>query len=294
MRRVSLMTMTLFMRLLFKFKLDHDMEDMVEGYEEMLDLAKDGGFQWVDVTSWEIGILGIQNIAAQLRRRDLHVSSIIHPDQFAADGEAETAERVEKAKRLIDVAVALGCDIFMLVPQAHPGIEEQSPEHLHQRLVKHFAPIAAYAKECGIHVIIEDTPDLKLHLCKADDVKMVLDAVDGLELVYDSGNMILCGEEPLSYVDSFVGKIGYVHLKDMRSAPIGSMMVDFDKDGKPMSSAPIGTGLIDLPAVVNKLDEIGYEGSFSVEFFVDDDRDYLKSIKRTRDYVAKLIPLSCQ
>lgn len=291
MKRVSMMTMTLFMRLLFKFKLDHDMEDMADGYEEMLDLVKDGGFQWVDVTSWEIGILGIQNVAAQLQKRSIRVSSVIHPDLFAADGDAETTERVEKAKRLIDAAAALGCDVFMLVPQAHPGIEEQSPEHLHQRLAAHLVPIVAYAKEKGIHVVIEDTPDLKLHLCKAADVKTVLDAVGDLELVYDSGNMILCGEDPLSYMDPFVGRIGYVHLKDMRPAPVGSMMVDLDKDGKPMSSAPTGTGLIDLPAVVKKLDEIGYNGSFSIEFFVDDDRDYLKSIKRTRNYAAALISL---
>ncbi len=45
MRKVSLMTMTLFMRLFFKFNLDHDMEDLMEGYEEMLDLVAEGGFQ---------------------------------------------------------------------------------------------------------------------------------------------------------------------------------------------------------------------------------------------------------
>ncbi len=291
MRRVSMMTMTLFMRLLFKFKLDQDMEDMAEGYEEMLDLVKDGGFQWIDLTSWEIGILGIQNVLAQLKKRDLHVSSVIHPDLFASDGEAETAERIEKAKRLVDASAALGCDVFMLVPQAHPGIENRTAEQIHERLAAHLAPIVQYAKDRGVHVVIEDTPDLKLRLCKAEDVKAVMDAVAGLELVYDSGNMILCGEEPLSYLKLFLGRIGYVHLKDMRPAPVGSMMVDFDEDGKPMSSAPSGTGLIDLPAVVKKLDEIGYEGSYSVEFFVDDDRDYLKSIKRTKAYVDELIQL---
>ncbi len=289
MRRVSMMTMTLFMRLLFKYQMDHDMEDLLEGYEEMLDLVRDGGFRWVDVTSWEIGIFGLQTVREQLGKRELQVSSVIHPDRFAAEGEAETIERVEKAKHLIDAAAALGCDVFMPVPQAHPGIENINRELIHERLAAHFRPLVSHAQNYGIHVVIEDTPDLNLKLCSREDVKAVLDSVGGLELVYDSGNMILCGEDPLSYLDPCPGKIGYVHLKDMRPAPVGSMMVDFDKDGKPMSSAPSGTGLIDLPGVVKKLDELGYKGSYSVEFFVDDDRDYLKSIRRTKAYVDAYI-----
>lgn len=290
MRRVSLMTMTLFMRLFFKFNLDQDMEDLMEGYEEMLDLVAKGGFQWVDVTSWEIGILGLDFVAEQLKKRGLRVSSVIHPDLFAAGGEAETAGRIEKAKKVADATYALDCDVLMLVPQAQPDIKERSREWLHQRMIEHFAPILAHGKTRGLHVVIEDTPDLKLQLCRAADVKEVLDAVPGLELVYDSGNMILTGEEPLTYAGQFAGRIGYVHLKDMRKAPVDSMMVDLAQDGMPMSSAPTGTGLIDLPAVIQALNVAGYDGSFSVEFFVDDDRDYLKSIKRTKEYIMGLIP----
>ena len=54
-----------------------------------------------------------------------------------------------------------------------------------------------YARQLGLHPVIEDTPNLKLCLEKADEVKEVLDAVEGLELVYDSGNMILDGEDPV-------------------------------------------------------------------------------------------------
>lgn len=35
MEKPSLMTMTLFMQILFKFNLDHDIEDLQNGYEEM-------------------------------------------------------------------------------------------------------------------------------------------------------------------------------------------------------------------------------------------------------------------
>lgn len=45
--------------------------------------------------------------------------------------------------------------------------------------------------------MVEDTPDLRLYLYKADDLLAVVNTVDGLKVVYDSGNMILAGEDPL-------------------------------------------------------------------------------------------------
>ena len=55
-----------------------------------------------------------------------------------------------------------------------------------------------------------------------------------------------------------------------------------------MSTAPTGFGMIDLQGVIKKLDEIGYNGGMTIEFFVDDDRDYIKSLKRSREYIERI------
>lgn len=288
MRKVSLMTMTMFMRILFKYNLDHDREDLLDGYEEILTMVQEAGFDSVDVTGWEAGILGLDTLKAMYQKYHLKVSSFIYPEQFALMDEEGFGQRIARAESGIDIAAALGTEVFMLVPQAQEGIGQYTPDEIQASLIRHWNPITAYAKEKGLHVVIEDTPDLKLHLCRAEDVKKVLDAIPGLELVYDSANMILVGEDPIEYLHQFAGKIAYVHLKDYRKAPAGSMLLEYAQDGTAMSTAPIGTGIIDLRAIVEELDHIGYSGGMTLEFYVDDDKEYLKSLIRSRKYVEEL------
>lgn len=283
----NVMTMSMFLRIFFKFQLDQDMEDLKEGYEEMLDLVSEAGYEGVDVTSWETGILGTDYVKHVLNQRNLKVSSFIYPEKFASMDEEGLEDRVKRAERGADTAAELGTSVFMLVPQAQENIEEYEPEQIRRSLIRHWTPVAAYAKKLGLHVVIEDTPDLKLCLCRKEEVREVLDAVEGLELVYDSANMILTGEDPVEYLEAFKDRIGYVHLKDYRIAPPGSMVKEYAEDGTAMASAPTGTGMIDLESICRKLDEIGYDGEMTVEFRVDDNSDYKASLVRSREYVTK-------
>ena len=289
MKNPAIMTMTMFFRLLYMYKLDHDVEELAEGYDEMLDLTADAGFTSVDVTSWEIGILGVEKVAEALGKRGLSVSSVIHPDAFAAPDQEGFSGRVDKACKLLMAAEALHCPVFMLVPLAHPGIDTESREEIHKNLIRHLSAVTEHAVQEGLTVVIEDTPDLKLHLCTAGDVAEVLDAVPGLQLAYDSANMTLVGEDPVEYIRKFAGRIGYVHLKDYREAPAGSVLVEPDQNGKAMSTAPFGTGCIDLKAVVSELRKCAYNGAMTVEFYVDDDRDFAKSLQRSRAYAENLL-----
>lgn len=289
MKKINLMTITLYMRIFFKFNLDHDIEDLQDGYEEIMDMVQAAGYEAVDVTSMETAVLGVDYVREVLGRHQLKVSSYICFGQFAAMDEEGMENRVNQAKQGVDIACRLSTDIYMLAPQASPDIADCTPQQIRDRMIQHWLRVVPYAKEKGLHVVVEDTPDLKLHFCRAAEVKEILDSVPGLELVYDSGNVILVGEDPIAFLDTFRDRIGYVHLKDMRKAPAGSMMIDLAQDGTPMSSAPTGTGLVDLHAVMDKLAEIGYQGGVTVEFFVDDDRIYGKSLVRSREYVEKLI-----
>ena len=287
MNRKNVMTMTMFIQLLFKFKLDHDTEDFRDGYEEMMDLVRDAGYDAVDVTSWEVNILGIDAVKEILGERNLGVSSLIYADQFAAMDDEGFDTRIEQAKRGADMAETLGTDIFMLVPQAQKEISQYTAEEIRARMIAHWIPITAYAKEKGLHVVAEDTPDLKLHFCRAADVKEVLDAVPGLELVYDSANMILVGEDPVEYLKEFAGRIAYVHLKDFRIVPKGTMLAEYAEDGTAMTTAPTGEGMVDLRQVIETLKAIGYQGEMTIEFRVDDDKEYLHSLIRSREYIEQ-------
>ena len=133
------------------------------------------------------------------------------------------------------------------------------------------------------------TPDLRLHLCKAADLKAVLDRIPEMMLVYDSGNTLLVREDPAWHARQFAGRIGHVHLKDMKPAGPGDRGADVDLYGNRMACAPIGTGTVDFDAVLTALENGGYHGLLTVEFIVGPDKDYPKSLRGSRLYAEQLL-----
>jgi sugar phosphate isomerase/epimerase len=283
------MTINMVGKMYFGFQIDHDMEAFLEIYEEMMELISETGYEAVDVTSLETSIMGINTVNKILNKYHLKAGSYIYFEQFAAMDEEQFETRVEKAKQAVDDAILMGSKVLMLVPQAQENITECTPEQIHAQLIKHWIPVAAYAQSKGVHPVVEDTPDLRLHFCTTAEMKEVLDAVSGLEIVYDSGNMVLVGEDPVSYYDTFADRVGHIHLKDMRLADAGEMFADTAADGTKMTGAPTGTGIVDLKTVMEHVREHGYEGYLTVEFAVDADNDYRKSLIRSRKYLEALL-----
>ncbi|MGN0483694.1 MAG: sugar phosphate isomerase/epimerase family protein [Lachnospiraceae bacterium] len=288
--KISLMTMTMFMRMYFSFKCDQEMEALKENYEEMMELVANAGYEMVDVTNIETQIFSIPYIGEVLKKNGLRVSSYIYMDQFA--NEQRRIEQIENAKQGVRDAVALGTKVLMLVPLAHEGIEKLSSKEVHAELVKQWSPIADYAKKFGMHTVIEDTPDLKLYLCSADELKEILQAVPNLEVVYDSANMLLVDEDPIAYYDTFADKTAHIHVKDIVFSPPTAPVGDIRADGRRMTGVFLGHGLVDLKTVLEHVVENKYDGCLSVEFVADEALGYEQSLIRNKEYIEKMIALS--
>lgn len=110
-----------------------------------------------------------------------------------------------------------------------------------------------------------------------------------IDKVYDSGNTLLVREDPAWYARQFAGRIGHVHLKDMKPAGPGDRGADVDLYGNRMACAPIGTGTVDFDAVLTALEDGGYHGLLTVEFIVGPDKDYPKSLRGSRLYAEQLL-----
>ena len=290
--RLSLMTMSMFIPVIIKIKMEQDMEDALELYGEMMDLAADAGFEAVDVTSMELDMIGKETVKEYLEARGLKVGSLIYFNQFASADEEKSREVVEGGRNAVEQALYLGTKVLMLVPQAQEGIEKLSAEEIHRALIRNLTPVTAYAVEKGIHSVIEDTPDLRLHLCKAEDLAKVVDAVPGQEVVYDSGNMVLADEDPVKYYDKFAEKTAHIHLKDMMEAPAEmARFADTAADGRKMTGAPSGTGMLAeaFPTLMERIRDNGYDGYLTVEFAKDEELGYLESLKRAREYFDGII-----
>ena len=211
---------------------------------------------------------------------DMTISSYIYLDACNAP-----ADGIQLA---IETAKRLGAGVLMLAPQWAENLNGLDCEAIHCFLAERWTEGVAKAKEQGLKVVIEDTPDLKFRLCKAEDVQALLNRIPGVQMVYDSGNMLLVNEDPIAYCERFADKIGYVHLKDMSIAFPGEPYADTAEDGRLMKGAPTGTGLVDLAGVVAKLKQIGYEGNMVVEFYAKPDGDFQRSLCESRAYISSL------
>lgn len=289
MLKLSLMTINMMMPIWMKIVMEQDLEEALELYNEMMDLVVASGYEAVDVTSMEMDLLGVDSVMNVLRKRNLKVSSLIHFGKFTAMDEAECIEVVEKAKKAIDLALNFETNVVMLVPQPQDNILDYTRVSLADQLAKNWTPVAQYAKENGVHLVIEDTPDLRIPLCTTEELQYVLDRVPALEVVYDSGNMILVDEDPVKYFDVFASKTGYIHLKDMQLADKTVMFADTAKDGRKMTAAPSGKGMVDFCTLLKHIKESGYDGYLTVEFAKNEQQDYLESLVNAREYFERLL-----
>lgn len=288
MNKISIMVFPALSKDVCAFGKDKDLEKLKRTYDELLSDVKAAGYVGTDIFSYETMIFGEDFVKERLAANGLVAASYIYFDKFAISSDCFEKECLQNAKRAAETAKKLGAKVLMLVPSAHEGIEKLSPDKIRKNLIANFTFVTAYAKTLVEHVVAEDTPDLRLCFCKASEVKEVLDNVTGLELVYDSGNMILDGEKPIEYIDSFIGKIGHVHLKDMevdetRSKNTGECM----RDGTPMKAAPTGAGVIGIDKVLAKLKEIGYDGGLCVELANHKDTNRLESFRKSIEYVRE-------
>ena len=290
--KLTLMTLNMVAQYGIKYLLeDQDAEDFKETWLEMLDLVRDAGFTAVDVSSYELMGMGADIIREELSRRGLSVSCVLDIDTYIDVSPEGYERRMALHRAYMDDAVSLGAKVYMLTISAFGEFipEGLSSAEMHGRLLKYFRPLAERGRELGLHVVIEDTPDLRFFLDRTEDVQAILDQVPGLELVFDSGNMILVEEDPVAYYRHFSHRIGHIHLKDMTEAAAGDLQADTALDGRRMTCAPVGTGCIDMQALIPVIRESGYDGYLTVEYAKHEDRDWLDSLRFSREYYENLL-----
>ena len=290
MLKLSLMTLNMMFRFGYQYLgIDHDAEEYEENWLEMIDLVRDSGFKAVDVTSIELMILGEEKIRRYLSERDLSVSSIIDMDSYQDTEPGSFEQKIAMHKSVMDSAVHLGTQVVMLALGARGEMENRTKESVHAALLKYFLPLSEYGKSLGLHVVVEDTPNMAFYLDRAAELAAILEQAPDLEVVYDSGNMILVHEDPVEYFKEFAGRTAHIHLKDIMKAPEGMRGAEIGEDGTPFTAAPAGTGIVDMPALIREIKNSGYEGYLTVEYAKHRDNDWLDSLKASREYYEALL-----
>lgn len=163
------------------------------------------------------------------------------------------ARRVAFLKRAIDVGAILGSEAVSFwagVPK--PGVDvAEARDWLAQGLHE----VVRHAASAGIDAALEPEPGMLIET--VDDYAAL--GVPGLRLALDTGHCLVTGErEPQDAVREFGAGIATVSLEDMRR-------------GEHVHLA-FGDGDMDVPAVLDALDAIGFERLVCVELSRDSHR----------------------
>ncbi len=129
--------------------------------------------------------------------------------------------------------------------------------------------LAEYAKSNGIRACFHHHMGTCVQTLEETE-RMLENTSDDLLLCYDSGHWTFSEVDPLAILDKFPNRIGHVHLKNMRK-PVRDLAIkeswSFLKSVRNGCFTVPGDpeGCVDFPAILKKLDEIGYEGWIMVE-----------------------------
>ncbi len=107
-----------------------------------------------------------------------------------------------------------------------------------------------------------------------DDAERLLAVAPSLWLLYDTGHMLAAGSDPMQVFESDLlrNRIGHVHLKDCHADDPETWDYRKQRFGEKARFAELGAGNLglDVKAVLEGLESVGYDGWVSVEL----DRPY--------------------
>ncbi|GIP52731.1 MULTISPECIES: sugar phosphate isomerase/epimerase family protein [Paenibacillus] len=190
------------------------------------------------------------------------------------DAEANPA-KIEKSKRILDLAVELGTNIVT----THIGIVPDNADgRIYEAMQQACEELGVYAKSMNAYFAIETGPEPAAHL------KEFLDTLstNGVSVNFDPANMVMVtGDDPVQGVKTLRDYIVHTHVKDgKRLRPVdpkdvygflGYSAMDHQKiaemaaSGAAFEEVPLGEGKVDFPAYFAALQEIGYTGYLTIE-----------------------------
>ena len=244
-----------------------------EGIETAAALGLDGVQIYATTGSFSPETLSDEDKAAYkrlLKEKELAVSALCGDmGGYGFEREEDNGERIERTKRIIDLAAEFGTDTVT----THIGvIPADKSEPRYAVMLRALTECGLYAKQKGVTLAIETGPE------KASTLLAFLkDTEGGVGVNLDPANFVMVtGQDPVEAVFLLRDYIVHTHAKD-------GIMLDPDQDPTEVYHAfavggvdalnacagfqevPLGEGQVDWPRCIAALREIGYDGWLTIE-----------------------------
>lgn len=183
--------------------------------------------------------------------------------------------KIEKSKRILDLAVELGTNIVT----THIGIvPDDRNSEVYEAMHLACDELSRYATSMNAYFAIETGPETSAHL------KSFLDGLGtkGVSVNFDPANMVMVtGDDPAQGVHNLKEYIVHTHAKDgvrlrkvdprLIYGALGFDPLDHEKIAQDAESGdmyrelPLGEGDVDWTAYLQALRDIGYDGYLTIE-----------------------------
>jgi len=209
---------------------------------------------------------------------------------YGFERESDNAARVEKTKRIIDLAVEFGAKAVT----THIGvIPADKSEPRYRVMLKALTECGLYAKSKGVTLAIETGPEKAKTL-----LAFLKDTRGGVGVNLDPANFVMVtGQDPVEAVHILKDYIVHTHAKDgimhKQNDPT-EVYHAFAEGGvealnacEGFTEVPLGEGQVDWNSYIAALKKICYDGFLTIERETGDNPQ--EDIRLAANYISKLL-----
>lgn len=260
-----------------KFKIGVMTDSFKLSFKESVVKAREVGAQGIQLYAIE-GEMAPENLNKQkvheindiIQSNGLIVSAVC--GDFGGHGfeiESDNKWKIEKSKRIIDLALELGCHIVT----THAGVISPNVEDSRRQVMSAACEeLGKYAEQSGAYFALETGPEpatvLKSFLAHMD--------TNGIRVNFDPANLIMvAGDDPVEGVRTLGKYIVHTHAKDgimiNKSDPriiydiFAQGGVENQKLDQFFKELPLGKGNVNFNAYLKALNDVGYDGFLTIE-----------------------------
>jgi inosose dehydratase len=231
--------------------------------------------------------------AAQLKEYDLHAVGGFLPVLLHDPGH----DPLPEVDSFIDSCIAAGANVVVLAAftgvdgyDARPVLDDLGWKTLLSNLDRIAEHTAARGLVAALH------PHMGTMVESGEETERVV-AGSRVGLCIDTGHLAVAGADPVALTLAHADRVSHVHLKDVDpvlAQQVASGSLAFGDAVKAGVFRPLGTGDIDIAALINALESVGYQGWYVLEqdVMLDDEPEGVGPVADVRaclDFVLEAV-----
>ncbi len=204
-------------------------------------------------------------------RNLLSAGSFVFDDLHDPEARERLIDITNRACRLI---AASGGTILSLIDKpddvrvataGRPNAAPRLDDVRWQAMLDQIRALADVARQHGLRPVVH--PHAGGYIEFEDEIERLVGDTD-LDLCLDTGHLAYARVDPVAALQRYADRLGHVHFKDLRSDVLARIDVEYLTFWEAINAdifCPVGEGMVDIAAVLDTLDGIGYNGFATIE-----------------------------